>query len=244
MAPTRDRTPRKPALKSVPKTALPSRAAAGAALATARSARAQDVRDAAKRWREALVAQGLVKVELWVPADLKPEAKKLEQALRHRAVITTTPHPSLENAMTMVNEAPWTVQSLKQALDASEAPEVAAMTLTLTPGLDPILCVEMNDFGDLPVYVSVNGMQILASTLLWPVTSEVDAAAFNEFALRSHKLMPLSTFGIVTIDGTDYYELFGALSAHATLQDIVVELVTLAENALDVAAARADALAA
>lgn len=244
MAPTRDRTPRKPALKSVPKTALPSRAAAGAALATARSARAQDVRDAAKRWREALVAQGLVKVELWVPADLKPEAKKLEQALRHRAVITTTPHPSLENAMTMVNEAPWTVQSLKQALDASEAPEVAAMTLTLTPGLDPILCVEMDDFGDLPVYVSVNGMQILASTLLWPVTSEADAAAFNDFALRSHKLMPLSTFGIVTIDGTDYYELFGALSAHATLQDIVVELVTLAENALDIAAARADALAA
>lgn len=236
MAPTRDRPPRKTPLKP--------RVSGSTALPPSRSSRAQDVRDAAKRWREALVAQGLVKVELWVPSDLKPEAKKLEQALRHRAVITMTPHPSLENAMTMVNEAPWTVQSLKQALEASAAPEVAAMTLTLTPGLDPILCVEMNDFGDLPVYVSVNGMQILASTLLWPVTSEADAAAFNDFALRSHKLMPLSTFGIVTIDGTDYYELFGALSAHATLQDIVVELVTLAENALDVAAARADALAA
>lgn len=215
-----------------------------AAASSPRPSRANDVRDAAKRWREALAAQGLVKVELWIPADLKPELKRLEQAMRHRAVITVTPHPSLENKMTMVTEAPWNVHTLKQALENSDSPETGGLRLSLTPGADPILCVEMTDFGDLPVYVSVQGMQILASTLLWPVASQQDAAAFNDFALRSHKLMPLSTFGIVTIDGTDYYELFGALSAHSTLQDILTELLTLAENALDIAEARAEAAAA
>lgn len=240
MASSRERPPRK---GPVPLRGA-ARGTTSPGLPSNRSTRAQDVRDAAKRWREALVAQGLVKVELWVPADLKPEAKKLEQALRHRAVITTTPHPSLENTMTMVNEAPWTVQSLKQALEGATAPEAAELKLSLTPGADPILCVEMTEHGDLPIYVSVNGLQILCSTLLWPVASEADAAAFNDFALRSHKLMPLSTFGIVQIDGVDYYELFGALSAQSTLQDILVELLTLADNALDVAAARADAIAA
>ena len=64
-----------------------------------------------------------------------------------------------------------------------------------------------------------------------------DSAAFNGMLLKTHKLLPLSTFGIRQgPDGRDYYEMFGSLSAGSDLEAIVFEIETLADNAMQVAA--------
>ena len=96
----------------------------------------------------------------------------------------------------------------------------------------------MTEFGDLPLLMSVSGGQILVDTLLWPADDVADPADFNAKILKTHKLLALSTFGIRTgPDGKDYYELFGALSAGSILESVILEIETLADNAMQIAEA-------
>jgi uncharacterized protein YjfI (DUF2170 family) len=90
----------------------------------------------------------------------------------------------------------------------------------------------MHEFGDLPIFLSAGSEQIVVSALLWPVDEQKDQAAFNVFLLKAQKLVPLSNFGITTVAGRDYYELFGELSCKTTLQTVIIELRMLAENAI------------
>jgi len=126
----------------------------------------------------------------------------------------------------------WTVRSLKTGLDDGFSD---AMTARVVEGADPILLVTMHDHGDLEIFVSVSDQQIAASVLLWPVDEQKDAAAFNEFLLKAQKLVPLSNFGISTVGERDYYELFGELATTSSLDDILIELRVLAENAIEAA---------
>ncbi|MFP6655017.1 MAG: YjfI family protein, partial [Myxococcota bacterium] len=105
-------------------------------------------------------------------------------------------------------------------------------------GVDPGIVITMMEFGDLPLLMSVSGSQILVDTLLWPVDEVNDAAAFNDLILKTHKLLPLSTFGIRQgPDGRDYYEMFGSLSAASKLESVLFEIETLADNAMQAAEA-------
>jgi uncharacterized protein YjfI (DUF2170 family) len=126
----------------------------------------------------------------------------------------------------------WTVRSLKTALSHGFRD---AMTARVVEGADPILLVTMHDQGDLEIYVSVSDQQIAASVLLWPVDEQADRHAFNEFLLKAQKLVPLSNFGISTVGERDYYELFGELAPSSSLDDILIELRVLAENAIEAA---------
>jgi uncharacterized protein len=132
----------------------------------------------------------------------------------------------------MTDTTPWTVRSLKAALDT--APQLAAgeMTARIVEGAEPILLVVMHHFGDLEVFVSAGTQQIAASVLLWPVDEQKDRNAFNEFLLKAQKVVPLSNFGISTVAERDYYELFGELATTTPLDTIVIELRTLADNAI------------
>jgi len=86
--------------------------------------------------------------------------------------------------------------------------------------------------------MSVSGSQILAETLLWPVDDVKDTAAFNDMILKTHKVLPLSTFGIRQgPDGKEYYEMFGSLSAGSLLESVLFEIETLADNAMQAAEA-------
>ena len=60
-----------------------------------------------------------------------------------------------------------------------------------------------------------------------------DRHAFNEFLLKAQRVVPLSNFAITNAGGEDVYELMGELSCKTTLQTILIELRTLAENAID-----------
>jgi uncharacterized protein YjfI (DUF2170 family) len=134
-----------------------------------------------------------------------------------------------------MTDTAWTVRTLKAALDQSEPVRAGEFGLRIVEGADPVLLVTMHQHGDLEAFVNVSEEQIAASVLLWPCDEQPDRAAFNEFLLKAQKLVPLSNFGIATVDGRDFYELFGELATTSSLDTVVIELRALAENAIEAA---------
>ena len=127
----------------------------------------------------------------------------------------------------------WTMSGLAEAMSAAEyADEFAVDRLE---GAEPVLRVTMRRHGDLSIYLSLAGEQIVVSALLWPVDEQPDADGFNRFILKAQKLVPLSNFAITEVDGRDYYELIGELSIESPLRLIALELRVLAENAISAA---------
>ena len=109
--------------------------------------------------------------------------------------------------MDAVIETAWTVPSIKAALDASELVREGELTTRVLEGAEPVL--------------------------LWPAAEQTDRHAFNEFLLKAQRIVPLSNFAITSVNNEDVYELMGELSCKTTLQTILIELRTLAENAID-----------
>ena len=136
----------------------------------------------------------------------------------------------------MKQDENWTVQSLYEALAESDSAQEEKFDIELIEGVDHGILITMKEFGDLPLIMSVSGSQIIVDTLLWPVDDVADSAAFNTMVLKTHKYFPLSTFGIrAGPDGRDYYEMFGSLSAGSTLESVIFEFETLADNAMQAA---------
>lgn len=125
----------------------------------------------------------------------------------------------------------WTIDGLATAL---AAPDHAGELDVARIG--DVLRVEMHGHGELAIFVSCAGEQIVVSTLLWPVAEMADVAAFNHFLLKAQKLVPLSNFAITEVDGREYYELIGELSVESPLATVLIELRVLAENAISAAA--------
>lgn len=191
------------------------------------------------RYRARLREKGYVKREIWIPPEYTKVLKDCEKALRMGVlpiISTLTPMTAAESEMS--NDENWTTETLHGALAQSDAAAADAFKVELVAGIDPGILITMTEFGDLPLLMSVSGSQILVETLLWPVDEVADTAAFNDLILRTHKLLPLSTFGIRQgPDGRDYYEMFGSLSAGSKLASVVFEIETLADNAMQTAEA-------
>jgi uncharacterized protein YjfI (DUF2170 family) len=187
------------------------------------------------RYRARLREKGYVKREIWIPPEYTAILKDCETALRAGLSIVI-PKSAMESEMS--EDGNWTTETLLQALAKTESAETGAINVELVAGIDPAILITMSEFGDLPLLLSVSGSQILVETLLWPVEEVKDTAVFNELILKTHKLLPLSTFGIRQgPDGRDYYELFGSLSASSILESVLFEIETLADNAMQTAEA-------
>ncbi|MCH7633361.1 MAG: YjfI family protein [Proteobacteria bacterium] len=187
------------------------------------------------RYRARLRENGYVKREIWIPPDYTKILKDCETALR-AGVMPFIPRTVTERKMS--EDRNWTTETLYEALAQSETAGEGEIEVELVEGTDPGILITMTEFGDLPLLMSVSGSQILVDTLLWPVDEVSDPAAFNEMIMKTHKLLPLSTFGIRQgPDGREYYEMFGSLSAGSILESILFEIETLADNAMQAAAA-------
>lgn len=186
----------------------------------------------------------MVKLEFWVPEPARDDVK----AAVHAIVTESTRGPEIvrrprrnpfpvpsgvNHPMDAVIETAWTVPAIKTALDSSDLVREGELTARVLEGAEPVLLVTMQEYGDLPIYLSVGGAQIVCSVLLWPVSEQKDPARFNEFLLKAQRIVPLSNFAITAVDGQEVYELMGELSCKTTLQTILIELRTLAENAID-----------
>jgi len=188
-------------------------------------------------WREERQRLGLVKLELWVPpaakADIQAAARAIVTASSRGPALLKNPDPPQGSlAMDHVIDTDWSVKSLSEALTETRLLRDGELTTRVLEGADAVLQITMHEFGDLPIFLSVGSEQIVVSALMWPVDEQKDQAAFNVFLLKAQKLVPLSNFGITTVAGRDYYEIFGELSCKTTLQTVIIELRMLAENAI------------
>lgn len=121
-------------------------------------------------------------------------------------------------------------QSLTLALgDATHA----GRTFDVMPvaGEEPVLQVTVSGAEETPVYITVTDTQILCLAYLFD-KQELNPerlSDLHENMLRISVPMPLSGLGKTG----DHYVVYGALSPTSGTTEIMQELVTLAENAID-----------
>ena len=114
----------------------------------------------------------------------------------------------------------WNLQQLSSLLSAQEQYVVTVE--------DHCLLIANED--GLDAWLAISGEQILVESLLFSVTDVKDTAALNDEILRTHMVFPLTTVGISSVGGEDYYTAFGALSAQSKEQSVLIEIDTLFQN--------------
>lgn len=189
-----------------------------------------------RQFRQRLREQGLIKKEVWILPENTCELLRLEKILRQPSGLTN--HQTQEGGI-MTDTVAWTTSKLFNALISAESFNNGVASVEYVEGAEPGLYIIMHMFGDLPIFLSVAGEQIVVESILWPVADVSDQAAFNEEVLRTHKLFPLSTIGIERFSDEDFYVMFGALSAESSLSNIVFEIEMLADNVIKVTEAYA-----
>ena len=132
-----------------------------------------------------------------------------------------------------MNDKVWTTLKLHAALGQSDPVLEGRISIGVIDGIEPSLQLEMHEYGDLPIFITVYGEQIIVEALLWPLSEVTDAQKFNDTVLRTHKYFPLSTISLDTLaDGDSYYQMFGALSATSRMANVQLEIETLARNVI------------
>ncbi len=192
--------------------------------------------DYMREMRLRLKDAGLVKREFWIRPENVDALRGIEKALRQPFLGDRI---KLEDFMT--ENTNWTISSLQKALAELDLVTEGKIEMAVLEGDAAGIKLTMADFGDLPIYIAVEGDQILADATLIEVNKIKDVAAFNSEVLRSRDLFPLSSVGIEKLaDDQEVYCLFGALSAASSLTVIVQEILTLADNVIRAADAFED----
>lgn len=174
--------------------------------------------------------QGFVKKEVWIRPENATFLSELEKQLRSEDIDNLRLGGK---TMTEANLVHWTTGSLFDALTETKLAVSGHAQMELIEGIDSSIHIVMTEFGDLPMYLTVSGEQIIVEAVLWPTTDVAYQSKFNEIVLKTHKYFPLSTISIDRgVDGAEYYHMFGALSASSSLDDIVFEIEVLAGNVI------------
>jgi hypothetical protein len=189
--------------------------------------------DYQREYRRRLREQGLVKKEVWVLPENSKELHQFEKELRRPRLNSNVGLDIGENNMNNKAAHRWNTESLFTALKERPAFRNGSCTIEIIEGIDSSIVISMHEYGDLPVFISSGGNQILVEAVLFSSEDVVDTAKFNEYVLKTHKYLPLSTISI-DHDEThgDYYHMFGALSASSSVNDIVHEIEILSENVI------------
>lgn len=190
-----------------------------------------------REYRKRLRELGLVKKEVWVLPENGKLLASFEKQLRKPQSSEYSNETALigtgGNNMNGHSSHRWTTESLFNALNERPAFNNDSCSIEIIDGIDSTIVISMHQYGDLPIFLTAGGDQILAESVLFSLADVVDTARFNEYVLRTHKFLPLSTISLETdITHGDYYYMFGALSAASSINEIVLEIETLAENTI------------
>jgi uncharacterized protein YjfI (DUF2170 family) len=187
-----------------------------------------------REYRNRLREQGLVKKEVWILPENARRLAMFELELRVSAkqvVSSGLLQAKGESRMTdVVNR--WTTASLHDALAKADMFAARRADLELIDGVSPALHIVMYEYGDLPLFLTVSGEQIVVEAMLWSVSEVNNPSLFNETVLRTHKYFPLSNISLDKMDGDDCYHMFGALSSASSLHDVILEIEMLASNVI------------
>ena len=127
----------------------------------------------------------------------------------------------------------WTTVKLHAALLEQTPIRDGRISVQLIDGVEPCLQLDMHEYGDLPLFITAYGEQVIVEAMLWPSSDISDPKRFNDAVLRTHKYFPLSTISLDTLaDGNSYYHMFGALSATSRMVTLLLEIETLARNVI------------
>lgn len=186
-----------------------------------------------REFRRRLREQGLVKKEVWIKPENAKRLAVVEKQLRNPNVSTWINVGDVMTNNMSESTSLWTTPTLLKALEAEALFADGGATVELIEGVEPSVYVEMKEFGDLPVFLTVVGEQIIVEAVLWPQSAIIDVAAFNDAVLRTHKYFPLSTISLDSMqDDEDYYHMFGALSSTSLISNVVFEIEALATNVI------------
>lgn len=120
--------------------------------------------------------------------------------------------------------------ALASALAETSAEDQPEMSVDQIADEFQMLKVEVRDRGEFPIYITVDGEQILCTTYLFR-ENEIKPEKRNELLesmLTMNLPMPLSSFGKVG----DQYLIFGAMASTSTVDDVRTEVLTLSDNTL------------
>lgn len=194
-----------------------------------------------REFRKRLREQGLVKKEVWIRPEHTKQLSRVEKQLRELEGLSNSANG--DHLMADEKKEIWTTSTLFEALKKTELFDSGSATIELIEGIEPALHIVMREFGDLPLFLTVSGDQIVVEAALWSADEVVDKNRFNDAVLRTHKYFPLSTISLDSLgEGKDYYFMFGALSSTSILLNVVFEIETLATNVLQATEAYSDFL--
>ena len=191
-----------------------------------------------REYRKRLREQGLVKKEIWILPEQRPAAREMEKKLR-MPLAQTNGNPADTDGS---NRARWRTGALFGELSTTEMVRCGRASIEIIDGTEPTMMITMHEYGDLPVFMTVSGDHIVAESILWPAKDVADQAAFNDTILRTQNYYPLSTICLGKRADEDYYLMEGSLSAVSDINDIILEMETLANNVIRVTEAYADIL--
>lgn len=200
-----------------------------------------------REYRKRLREQGFVKKEVWILPENAKLLAACEKKLRLRGLGESIVDEIESGELTMTTNktgaANWTTESLLDALSSEVLFTSGAASIELIDGLDSSIHIEMKEYGDLPIFVTVSGDQIMVEAVLWSVDEVSDVAGFNDAILRTHKFFSLSTISLDRVgDEGDYYHMFGSLSSASLLSNVVFEIEVLASNVIQATEAYAEFL--
>jgi len=138
--------------------------------------------------------------------------------------------------------ATWRTGALFGELTTTDLVRAKKASVEMIDGAEPTMMITMHEYGDLPLFATVSGDQIVAEAILWHASDVKDRVTFNETILRTQRYYPLSTITLGSRANEDYYLMEGSLSSASTISDIVLEIETLASNVIRVTEAYADNL--
>ena len=194
--------------------------------------------------RQRLREQGLVKKEVWILPEYGTELQRLEKLMRlpgARADSLAINHK--EGTMESATQAYWSVHSLAESLQRSALVQEGKLHIEVLEGADASVLATLPDFGDLPVHLALSGDQLVIEAFLWPADQVHDRAGLNEQILRLQKLFPFATIALEPLGASgEGYVMFAALRSSASSDDIICEILTLADNVIQVTEALASYL--
>lgn len=124
-----------------------------------------------------------------------------------------------------------TTDDLISQLSATEEVKNGEIAITKIEGETAVIQAIVQDVDEFPIMISVGEEQILLVTQLWGADEILEGKTdeLNAVLLRANLPVPLSSFSIMA----DRYVIFGAMSVNSSVNEIVEETFTLADNIVD-----------
>lgn len=184
--------------------------------------------------RQRLREQGLVKKEVWILPEYSAWLHQVEKQMRtpgaRQGARLAEP---MEDTMETMNLAYRHIHGLAAELQHSALAQEGKLQVEVLDGAEASLLATLPEFGDLPVHLALSGEQLVVEAFLWPAAQVHDRAGLNEQVLRLQKLFPFTTMALEPLaKGGEGYVMFAAMRASSSLDEIVCEILTLADSVI------------